>query len=405
MVASLTLPLPPTSRSLPLGSTPFLRCSRFTFNLRSFVAFARRVRERARSPARSIVVTSFVRSFAFAFLVTLAHHPFSTRIPYTSSSRCVLEYLGDEALPADGVKPTFTEKPVIRQSDGKIIFECRLIADPSQKPTIEWQLKGKTVNEDSRHKYGLTTDKQSCVATLEISKPLPEDAGEYKLIAKNKHGEGSATITLNFDGGKPNIPDGMAPRFPKKPTIRQEGSSLILECVLEAKPFPTITWYFGAQKLSESARYKMNKKDLGKDTYQLTMEIKDPTVDDGGNYRCNAVNDLGESNANIALNLQELAGEAAAAKTERKSSTVSKKTVTKIKFVQQLQSTVSGGEKCIATRKADVQIARLHAALSFRVTVVLSHSAAFTMRARRATCATLVHFMRQLASPLFSVSL
>lgn len=47
--------------------------------------------------------------------------------------------LGDEApVPDDGIKPTFTERPVIRQSDdgGKITFECRCVGDP--KPTIQW---------------------------------------------------------------------------------------------------------------------------------------------------------------------------------------------------------------------------------------------------------------------------
>jgi hypothetical protein len=41
-------------------------------------------------------------------------------------------------VPADGIKPTFTERPVIRQTDdgGKVSFECRLVGDP--KPTVTW---------------------------------------------------------------------------------------------------------------------------------------------------------------------------------------------------------------------------------------------------------------------------
>lgn len=48
-------------------------------------------------------------------------------------------YLGDEApVPDDGIKPTFTERPIIRQSDdgGRITFECRCVGDP--KPIITW---------------------------------------------------------------------------------------------------------------------------------------------------------------------------------------------------------------------------------------------------------------------------
>lgn len=47
--------------------------------------------------------------------------------------------LGDEApVPEDGIKPTFTERPVIRQSEdgGNVTFECRCVGDP--KPTVTW---------------------------------------------------------------------------------------------------------------------------------------------------------------------------------------------------------------------------------------------------------------------------
>lgn len=100
------------------------------------------------------------------------------------------------------------------------------------------------------------------------------------------------------------IPDGKAPRFPKKPTIRQSGDILIMECILEAHPVPDITWFQGTKSINDSNRVKMSRKSTGKDTYLLTLEISNPTREDGGNYRCNAFNNYGESNANIALNFQ-----------------------------------------------------------------------------------------------------
>lgn len=48
----------------------------------------------------------------------------------------------------------------------------------------------------------------------------------------------------------------------------------------------------------------MSRKATGKDSYLLTLEISNPTKEDGGNYRCNAFNSFGESNANISLNFQ-----------------------------------------------------------------------------------------------------
>ena len=219
---------------------------------------------------------------------------------------CIVD-LDDEApLPIDGAKPTFTEKPVIKQSDdcSKITFECRLVADPN--PTIQWLHRGKVIKEDRRHKYTLLSDKHNQLASLSIIDVGNEDSGEYKVVATNKHGDGYATINLNFDEDKPDVPDGKAPRFPKKPTIKQKGTTLILECLLEANPFPEITWFHGTKALTEGIRHRTKKVDSGKDQYTLSLEISDPTIDDGGLYKCNAVNELGESNANIALNFQSI---------------------------------------------------------------------------------------------------
>lgn len=75
-----------------------------------------------------------------------------------------------------------------------------------------------------------------------------------------------------------------------------------MECILEANPLPEITWYQGNKVIEEGTRIRMSRKATGKDTYILTLEISNPTREDGGNYRCNAFNNFGESNANIALN-------------------------------------------------------------------------------------------------------
>lgn len=107
------------------------------------------------------------------------------------------------------------------------------------------------------------------------------------------------------------IPAGKPPRFPKKPTIKQdedpisEETLLIMECILEANPSPEIKWFRGDTPILESSdRHKLARKKTARDTYTLTLTIRAPTQEDGGQYRCNAVNSYGESNANIALNFQ-----------------------------------------------------------------------------------------------------
>jgi Immunoglobulin I-set domain len=78
---------------------------------------------------------------------------------------------------------------------------------------------------------------------------------------------------------------------------------LIMECILEANPSPEIRWFRGETSIDEDTpRYKMTRKKTARDQYTLTLTIRAPTQEDGGQYRCNAVNSYGESNANIALN-------------------------------------------------------------------------------------------------------
>ena len=111
--------------------------------------------------------------------------------------------LGDEApLPQGGVKPTFTERPVIRQSDegNKIIFECRLVGEPV--PEVSWFHNDKSLSEGSRHKFTMELDEKLYhLCRLEITNVDSADAGCYKAIAKNASGEGQATINLTFEEG------------------------------------------------------------------------------------------------------------------------------------------------------------------------------------------------------------
>lgn len=59
---------------------------------------------------------------------------------------------------------------------------------------------GKPINDGGRYKYGLISDKHNHVVSLEVQKITANDGGEYKAVATNKHGDGSANITLNFEG-------------------------------------------------------------------------------------------------------------------------------------------------------------------------------------------------------------
>lgn len=65
--------------------------------------------------------------------------------------------------------------------------------------------KGAAVKEGGRFKMSIVQDvKQYYLVSMEITSVDAADEGEYKAVAKNAHGEGVATINLNFEGsGKP----------------------------------------------------------------------------------------------------------------------------------------------------------------------------------------------------------
>lgn len=76
-----------------------------------------------------------------------------------------------------------------------------------------------------------------------------------------------------------------------------------MECIVEANPRPEIHWFRTDTAIEETTpRYQMTAKKTARDQFTLTLTIRAPTQEDGGQYRCNAVNTYGESNANIALN-------------------------------------------------------------------------------------------------------
>ncbi|KAI5699553.1 hypothetical protein M8J75_004866 [Diaphorina citri] len=146
----------------------------------------------------------------------------------------------------DGLAPTFLKKPSIRQEDDgkRLLFECRIQADPA--PTVIWSHSGVQVKEDKRHKFSIDKDGHSYFASLEIIDVTIEDAGKYKVTAKNELGESNATISLNFDSDDAPVPgEGTKPVFTERPVTKQSDDDLndiVIECRLVGEPEPTISW-------------------------------------------------------------------------------------------------------------------------------------------------------------------
>ena len=97
-----------------------------------------------------------------------------------------------------------------------------------------------------------------------------------------------------------------APKFTKKPSLRQEGKAVVFSCEIEATPKPTTQWFREDAPLEESDRLKFSIDPVpGKDNaYTLTMTVDKASGADSGSYKVEVTNDHGKMAASANLNLQ-----------------------------------------------------------------------------------------------------
>jgi len=97
-----------------------------------------------------------------------------------------------------------------------------------------------------------------------------------------------------------------APKFTKKPSLRQEGKAVVFSCEIEAAPKPSTQWFREDAPLEESDRLKFSIEPVaGKDNaYTLTMTVDKASAVDSGSYKVEVTNDHGKMAASANLNLQ-----------------------------------------------------------------------------------------------------
>ena len=109
--------------------------------------------------------------------------------------------------------PRFAKPLAIRQipdDPTHLFLECQVQSTP--KPDVTWfHNDTKLSNTSTKHKQTIkTVVRNSYNIALEISNLTAIDAGTYKIIVKNKTGEISESVNLNFstdDGTKSKIND------------------------------------------------------------------------------------------------------------------------------------------------------------------------------------------------------
>ncbi|KAH7962363.1 hypothetical protein HPB52_015712 [Rhipicephalus sanguineus] len=192
--------------------------------------------------------------------------------------------------------PSLTKRraQTLRSDEGsRVSLRCRASGYPPA--TILWRREdGREVNLE---RY---SGRKNSVMTVEgeflnISQVNREDMGAYLCIAKN--------------GVPPSVSQRILLQVNFRPKIRVSeqlvgaavGTSVFLECVVEASPRPLTAWIRGDdQILLRSKKYAISEE---VDSYRIRMrlQIHDLRQSDYGRYKCHAKNTFGEKEGFIRL--------------------------------------------------------------------------------------------------------
>ena len=187
----------------------------------------------------------------------------------------VNQLLKDPAKPVLGTESKQSEV----NAGGSAMLDLQVKGYP--KPDIKWTKDGQEIIAGGRIKY-LWEDEESL--SLVIKNVTAQDAGTYKISAKNDLGEDTTQIELIVKS---------APKFTKKIT---DFSSYIEQSVemtvqIQASPAPDVKWYKDGHLIEESSRISVKKE--SNDTY--TLFIKEAKLEDTGSYSVVAKNEISQT--------------------------------------------------------------------------------------------------------------
>ena len=79
---------------------------------------------------------------------------------------------------------------------------------------------------------------------------------------------------------------GAAPKFLEKPSIKQQGSLIVMSCVVESTPEPGVRWFRGEEEVKAGGRFNIRtEKYTTENSYRLICEIHVSVLDRQEKYR------------------------------------------------------------------------------------------------------------------------
>uniref|UniRef100_A0A1A9ZZH6 Obscurin n=1 Tax=Glossina pallidipes TaxID=7398 RepID=A0A1A9ZZH6_GLOPL len=181
-----------------------------------------------------------------------------------------------------------------KHSFESVPLKYEVIAHGIPKPEAVWLQDGKEIKADGQRTF-ITVDKD--VYRLERKELKLEDAGEYKVIIKNKVGEKSHQGVLSLspiaEYRRPNIKRGALSDI-----STHKGKPLDLCVVFTADPAPQIAWLKDGKVTQgdDHVKITIDKKDFehGLIEYTCTLHIDATKHEDNGRYELKVDNKYGK---------------------------------------------------------------------------------------------------------------
>ncbi|CAI4227244.1 unnamed protein product [Auanema sp. JU1783] len=175
----------------------------------------------------------------------------------------------------------------------EMILVCAVTGSPV--PEIRWLKDEKPIDMTGKH-----TKCENGVCSLTIFATTPEDAGTYVCEAENINGSARSSSLVCII---PPIDPVFKPRFSEllHNVSVVEGEEMVLECSVQAKPLPSVTWYKDGLKMMVSNRmlHYTDRRGVSR------LNIMNVIPEDAGEYTCEAVNSCGKDFTHCTVKVAE----------------------------------------------------------------------------------------------------
>lgn len=181
------------------------------------------------------------------------------------------------------------------QEGNQFQFECQVVGNPA--PIVEWAKDGISIERYPDY----VPRNENGLCTLSIAETFTEDSACFMCRARNPMGTAETKARLLVVEAEPeNIL--VPPKFikPLRSFNLSKGASLLLECLVEGNPLPTVQWYKNEQCIDNSSQYEITYNNGG-----AILRLDNVSADDQAVYTCTAKNMLDVAQSAAVVNVDD----------------------------------------------------------------------------------------------------